>query len=173
MGLVATIVGTLMGGAVLSQLGINRSLWIFGGLQAISNVGYLILAVVGKNYPTMVLAINVENFCSGLGTAGFLGFLMSLCNAKFSATQFALLSSLMAVGRDLIAGPSSGEVAQRLRLWMAANPAIAANSWLGGFDGKGWALFFTITLLAALPGMLLLPIFAPWNGDQGQRSALR
>lgn len=172
LGLVATIVGTLMGGAVLSQIGINRSLWIFGGLQAISNVGYLILAIVGKNYLAMVAAINVENFCGGLGTAGFLGFLMSLCNAKFSATQFALLSSLMAVGRDLIAGPSSGEAAQRIQLWMQANPAIASNLFLGGFDGRGWALFFLITLLAAVPGLLLLPIFAPWNGNQSKRSAV-
>jgi MFS transporter, PAT family, beta-lactamase induction signal transducer AmpG len=166
LGLVATIVGTLMGGAVLSRIGINRSLWVFGSLQAISNVGYLIMAMVGKNYLVMIAAINVENFCSGLGTAGFLGFLMSLCNPKFSATQFALLSSLMAVGRDLIAGPSSGEVAQKVQLWMQANPAIAANPFLGGFDGKGWALFFIVTLLAAVPGLLLLPIFAPWRERQ-------
>jgi MFS transporter, PAT family, beta-lactamase induction signal transducer AmpG len=100
MGLLATIVGVLAGGAVLSQLGINRSLWVFGGLQAISNLSYLILAQLGKNYPFMVLAINIENFCAGLGTAAFVAFLMSLCNQRFSATQFALLSSLMAVSRS-------------------------------------------------------------------------
>jgi MFS transporter, PAT family, beta-lactamase induction signal transducer AmpG len=148
-------VGTLCGGAVLSQLGINRSLWVFGGLQAISNLAYWGLAMVGKDYTALVLAINVENFCSGLGTAGFLGFLMSLCNPNFSATQFALLSSLMAVGRDLIAGPSSGEFAQRLVMGVnvvGAKPDLA-----------GWGNFFLLTLLAALPGMLLLPFFAPWN----------
>ncbi|MBD1876095.1 AmpG family muropeptide MFS transporter [Nodosilinea sp. FACHB-131] len=163
LGLVATIVGTLAGGAALSQLGINRSLWIFGGLQALSNLGYLILAIVGKNYLVMVLAINVENFCAGLGTAGFVGFLMSLCNARFSATQFALLSSLMAVGRDLIAGPASGEIAQRLQQFVQSNPNIAAIPALAGATQQGWPLFFGITLLAALPGLMLLPVFAPWH----------
>jgi PAT family beta-lactamase induction signal transducer AmpG len=166
LGLVATIVGTLAGGAALSQLGINRSLWIFGGLQALSNLGYLILAIVGKNYLVMVLAINVENFCAGLGTAGFVGFLMSLCNPRFSATQFALLSSLMAVGRDLIAGPASGEIAQRLQQFVQNNPSLAAMPALGGASQQGWPLFFLITLIAALPGLLLLPVFAPWHQSE-------
>ena len=166
LGLVATIVGTLAGGAALSQLGINRSLWIFGGLQALSNLGYLILAIVGKNYLVMVLAINVENFCAGLGTAGFVGFLMSLCNPRFSATQFALLSSLMAVGRDLIAGPASGEIAQRLQQFVQNNPSQAAMPALGGATQQGWPLFFLITLIAALPGLLLLPVFAPWHQSE-------
>jgi MFS transporter, PAT family, beta-lactamase induction signal transducer AmpG len=168
LGLVATIVGTLAGGAALSQLGINRSLWIFGGLQALSNLGYLILAIVGKNYLVMVLAINVENFCAGLGTAGFVGFLMSLCNPRFSATQFALLSSLMAVGRDLIAGPASGEIAQRLQQFVQNNPSIAAIPALGGATQQGWPLFFLITLIAALPGLLLLPVFAPWHRRESE-----
>ncbi|MEO1145672.1 MAG: AmpG family muropeptide MFS transporter [Cyanobacteria bacterium J06638_22] len=140
MGLLATIVGTLVGGALLSQLGINRSLWVFGGLQALSNIVYLILANLGQNYPFMVLAINVENFCGGLGTAGFVAFLMSLCNARFTATQYALLSSLMAVSRDILVAPA-GKLAEQ----------------------TGWPLFFLITLLAALPGLALLPFFAPWQ----------
>jgi len=164
MGLVATIVGALAGGAVLSKIGINRSLWIFGALQAVSNLGYYLLAVAGKNFPAMVVAINVENFCGGLGTAGFLGFLMSLCNPRFSATQFALLSSLMAVGRDLMAGPASGELAQRLQPFIQSNPTLLGNAYLAGATQQGWALFFLMTLVAALPGLLLLPLFAPWNG---------
>lgn len=148
MGLVATIVGTLAGGALLSQLGINRSLWIFGGLQAVSNLAYFVLAKVGYNYALMVLSINIENFCAGLGTAAFVAFLMSLCNPRFSATQYALLSSLMAVSRDLLAAPA-GQIAA----------------------ATGWPLFFLITLVAALPGLLLLPWFAPW-GKGGEPSLM-
>lgn len=139
MGLLATIVGTLVGGAVLSQIGINRSLWIFGWLQMLSNLSYYVLAQVGQNYPVMVIAINLENFCDGLGTAAFVAFLMSLCNQRFSATQYALLSSLMAVTRLIVA--PSGALAQAV----------------------GWPSFFLLTLLAALPGLLLLPFFAPWK----------
>lgn len=142
MGLIATIVGTLAGGAFLSKLGINRSLWIFGGCQAISNLTYFVLAQLGKNYPFMVLTINIENFCAGLGTAAFLAFFMNLCNARFSATQFALLSSLMAVSRDILVAPA-GKIAQT----------------------TGWSLFFLLSFVAAIPGLVLLPIFAPWNGS--------
>jgi PAT family beta-lactamase induction signal transducer AmpG len=106
-----------------------------------------------------------------LGTAGFLGFLISLCNPRFSATQFALLSSLMAVGRDLIAGPTSGELAQRLQGWLQVNPTLAASTFLAGPTGQGWPLFFLLTLAASLPGLLLLPFFAPWNGGPPPISA--
>lgn len=165
IGLVATIVGTLAGGAILSKIGINRSLWVFGFLQAISNIGYYAIAVVGKNDYVLLAAINVENFCGGLGTAGFLGFLMVLCNPSFSATQFALLSSLFAVGRDLLASPFSGESAQFIQRNMPSWTAINQISWLAGSDGKGWALFFLLTLALAIPGMMFLPFFAPWNGE--------
>ncbi|MEE3717377.1 AmpG family muropeptide MFS transporter [Tumidithrix elongata RA019] len=163
LGLFATIVGTLTGGAILSQIGINRSLWIFGFLQAVSNLGYYALAIAGKNLYWLIAAINVENFCGGLGTAAFLGFLMSLCNPSFSATQFALFSSLFAVGRDLLASPAAGEIAQRLQQYVPTQPALSEMIYLAGSDRKGWPLFFLITLIAAIPGLLLLPFFAPWN----------
>ena len=140
MGLLATIVGTLAGGAILSKIGINRSLWVFGALQAVSNLAYFVLAQVGKNYSMLVLTINIENFCGGLGTAAFVAFLMSLCNPRFSATQYALLSSLMAVSRDILVAPA-GTLAK----------------------ATGWPVFFLISIVAALPGLLLLPVFAPWN----------
>lgn len=140
MGLIATIVGALAGGAILSKIGINRSLWLFGGLQAISNLAYFMQAQLGRNYPFMVLTINIENFCAGLGTAAFVAFLMSLCNQRFSATQYALLSSLMAVSRDILVAPAG---------------ALA--------ESTGWSLFFIISIVAAIPGLLLLPVFAPWN----------
>ncbi len=165
IGLVATIVGTLAGGAILSKIGINRSLWVFGFLQAISNIGYYAIAVVGKNDYVLLAAINVENFCGGLGTAGFLGFLMLLCNPNFSATQFALLSSLFAVGRDLLASPFSGESAQFIQRNLPSWTEINQIPWLAGSDGKGWALFFLFTLVLAIPGMMFLPFFAPWNGE--------
>ncbi|MDZ8088175.1 MAG: AmpG family muropeptide MFS transporter, partial [Nostoc sp. DedQUE12b] len=76
MGLIATIVGALAGGSILSTIGINRSLWVFGILQAVSNLAYFFLAYIGQNYQAMVLAINVEQFCGGLGTAAFVAFLM-------------------------------------------------------------------------------------------------
>lgn len=142
MGLIATIVGALLGGVVLSRLGINRSLWIFGILQGCSNLVYFLLAQLGQNYPFMVLAINIENLCSGLATAAFVAFLMSLCNQRFSATQFALLSSLMAFSRDILVAPA-GILAKEI----------------------GWSSFFLFTLVAALPGLLLLPWFAPWKSE--------
>jgi MFS transporter, PAT family, beta-lactamase induction signal transducer AmpG len=140
MGLVATIVGTLAGGAILSRIGLNRSLWVFGGLQAVSNLAYYVLANLGQNYQALVLTINIENFCGGLGTAAFVAFLMNMCNQRFSATQYALLSSFMAVSRDILVAPAG---------------AIAENT--------GWPLFFILSIVAAIPGLLLLPFFAPWN----------
>jgi MFS transporter, PAT family, beta-lactamase induction signal transducer AmpG len=140
MGLIATIVGTLAGGSLLSKIGINRSLWLFGFLQCVSNLAYFALAQVGKSYQALVITINVENFCAGLGTAAFVAFMMSLCNQRFSATQYALLSSFMAVSRDILVAPA-GSIAK----------------------STGWPLFFIISIVAAVPGLLLLPLFAPWN----------
>lgn len=140
MGLIATIVGTLIGGSIMSKIGINKSLWIFGILQALSNFSYFILAQLGHNYQVMVISINIENFCGGLGTAAFVAFLMSLCNHKFSATQYALLSSLNAVSRDLLVAPA-GKLVEII----------------------GWSNFFLFTLIIAVPGLLLLPYFAPWK----------
>ncbi|WP_414541216.1 AmpG family muropeptide MFS transporter [Nostoc sp. CCY0012] len=140
MGLIATIIGTLCGGAILSKIGLNRSLWVFGGLQAVSNLAYLLLAQAGQNYQGLVLTINIENFCGGLGTAAFVAFLMNMCNQRFSATQYALLSSFMAVSRDILVAPA-GSLAK----------------------STGWPLFFIISMVAAIPGLLLLPFFAPWN----------
>ncbi|WGV26042.1 AmpG family muropeptide MFS transporter [Halotia branconii] len=147
MGLIATIIGTLAGGAVLSKIGLNRSLWLFGGLQALSNLAYLLLAQVGKNYQVLILTINIENFCAGLGTAAFVAFLMNMCNQRFSATQYALLSSFMAVSRDILVAPAG---------------SLAKNT--------GWPLFFVISIIAAVPGLLLLPFFAPWNPKPGALS---
>ncbi len=140
VGLAAAIAGTVTGGAILARIGTNRSLWIFGVLQAGSNVGYWMLAKVGPSVACLTWVIGIENFCAGLVTAAFLGFLVSLCNPRFSATQFALLSGLMMLGRSLAAAPAGAVV-----------------------NMVGWEWFFMISVMAAIPGMLLLPIFAPWT----------
>lgn len=140
MGFIATTVGVLVGGIILTKIGINRALWVFGILQLLSNLGYYALAVAGKNYSLLVLAINIENFSAGLVTVATVAFLMSLCNHSFTTTQFALFSSLIAISRDIISAPA-GQLAK----------------------ATGWPSFFLLTLVAALPGLLLLPVVAPWK----------
>ncbi|MFN3926116.1 MAG: AmpG family muropeptide MFS transporter [Pseudanabaenaceae cyanobacterium] len=140
VGLTATIAGTLVGGAILSQLGIYRSLWLFGILQGATNFAYWVLAGVGHNLPLIIVTINIENFCTGMGTAAFVGFLLTMCNPTFSATQYAVLSSLVAFSRDVMVAPA-------------------------GFLVKaiGWHNFFLGTIAAAVPALLLLTLFAPAN----------
>jgi PAT family beta-lactamase induction signal transducer AmpG len=139
-GLVTTLAGTVAGGGIIAHIGINRSLWVFAWLQALSNLAFSGLAVLGRSYAGLVAAVGIENLCGGMGTAAFVAFLMSLCNKRFTATQYALLSSLMAVAR-VLAGVPSGLLAAKL----------------------GWPLFFLVSALGALPGMALLPRFAPWR----------
>ena len=141
-GLKATIVGVLAGGAALGRLGINRMLWIVAILQAISNLGYYFLSITERNQSYMLGVIVVENFVQGLVTAALLSFLMAMCNKRFSATQFALLSSLMAASRDILVAPAG---------------AIA--------ESAGWPSFFLITIAAGLPALLLLPFIAPWTRE--------
>jgi PAT family beta-lactamase induction signal transducer AmpG len=140
LGIGATMAGVVVGGVLVERAGINRSLWVAGLLQAVSNVAYYLLALAGASRTALIAAIVVENACTGVVTAVFLAFLMALCNVRYSATQFALLSSLMGVSRDVLVAPA-GAVAEAL----------------------GWPGYFLATVAAALPGMLLLPAFAPWN----------
>jgi PAT family beta-lactamase induction signal transducer AmpG len=141
MGFLATTVGVLAGGVIMTKINLNRSLWIFGGLQLLSNLGYYALAVAHKkDYSLLVIAVNIENFSAGLVTVATVAFVMSLCNHRFTTTQFALFSSLMAISRDVLSAP--------------------AGSWA---TATGWPTFFLLSLVAALPGLLLLPIVAPWN----------
>ncbi|MGB8663241.1 MAG: muropeptide MFS transporter AmpG, partial [Serratia inhibens] len=135
LGLFATIVGALFGGVLMQRLSLFRALMLFGILQAVSNLGYWILAVTDKNIMTMGSAIFLENLCGGMGTAAFVALLMTLCNKSFSATQFALLSALSAVGRVYV-GPVAG--------WFV--------------EAHGWPLFYLFSIAAALPGLLLLRV---------------
>jgi MFS transporter, PAT family, beta-lactamase induction signal transducer AmpG len=141
-GVIATILGVLAGGAIIGKFGINRSLWIFVVFQGLSNLTYYVLSLAEKNHTLMVTAVVVENFGLGLVTAGMTAFLMAMCNKRFTATQFALLSSLMAASRDILVAPA-GKIA----------------------EGLGWPSFFLITVAMAIPPLLLLPFIAPWSRD--------
>jgi len=133
MGLAATLVGVVFGGVLMAKLGLFRSLLAFGVLQAISNLTFMWLAAIGKDYGVMVLAVAFENLAGGMGTAAFVALLMAMCDKRFTASQFALLSALAAVGRVYV-GPASGYMVEAI----------------------GWTTFFGFTFLAALPGLVLL-----------------
>lgn len=156
IGLWLTIGGALLGGALMFKLGLWRSLMLFGVLQMLSNLGFWWLAVNGKGVmPSLVvpsfdwgivslaqatpvdggllMVIAFENLSGGMGTAAFVAFLMSLCNHRFTATQYALLSAFAAVGRVWV-GPLAGVLAETI----------------------GWPVFFIVSTAVALPALLLL-----------------
>ena len=133
MGLAATLVGVMFGGVLMAKLGLYRSLLAFGILQALSNLTFMWLASIGKDYGVMVLAVGFENLAGGMGTAAFVALLMAICDKRFTASQFALLSALAAVGRVYV-GPASGYMVEAI----------------------GWTTFFGFTFLVAIPGLLLL-----------------
>jgi PAT family beta-lactamase induction signal transducer AmpG len=156
IGLWLTIGGALLGGALMLKLGLWRALLVFGILQMASNIGFWWLAVSGKGLmpglvipafdwgfvslaaPTpvdggLLMVIAFENLSGGMGTAAFLAFLMSLCNQRFTATQFALLSAFASVGRVWV-GPLAGVLAESI----------------------GWPAFFIVSTIAALPALLML-----------------
>lgn len=138
----AVIGGALLGGIIMIWLGIYRSLWVFGFLQALSTAGFAVLARIGDNLGVLSAVIAFENISSGMGTAAFVAFMASITNKKFTATQYALLSSLMAFPRVLASAPT-------------------------GFLAKymGWEAFFILCTLIAIPGMLLLFKVASWKGN--------
>jgi PAT family beta-lactamase induction signal transducer AmpG len=132
-GLAATIGGALAGGALMAKLRLYRALMLFGILQAVTNLGFMVLAASGKSYPMLYAVIGAENLCGGMGTAAYVRLLMALCDRRFSATQYALLSALSAIGRVYV-GPIAGYLVGSL----------------------GWATFFFCTFLIALPGVFML-----------------
>jgi PAT family beta-lactamase induction signal transducer AmpG len=136
----ATIIGSLLGGLLMLRLGISRSLWVFGFLQAVSTAGFAVLARIGHSLPALSAVIGFENLSGGMGTAAYVAFMASITNKKFTATQYALLSSLMGVPRVMASAPT-------------------------GYFAKymGWFSFFIACALIAIPGMLLLLKFASWS----------
>ena len=132
-GVLATIIGTLIGGMVVSRIGLVKSLVLCGFLQGLSNLVYVGQVYAGNNAQVLMLNIFVENISGGMGTAAFVAYLSALCNKKYTATQYALLSSFMGLARDLFAA-TSGLLA-----------AIVS-----------WQWFFVGTTFMAVPGLLIL-----------------
>ncbi|WP_319589119.1 AmpG family muropeptide MFS transporter [uncultured Desulfobulbus sp.] len=133
----STIVGGLVGGTILLRIGIIKSLWIFGILQAVSILSFSALALMGNTITGLIVAIVLEQLTSGMGTCAYVAYMASLTNKKFTATQYALLSSCMGIPRVIIAAPAG---------WLA--------------ELVGWPLFFFGCAVAAIPGLLLLPLVA-------------
>lgn len=141
-GIFATIAGGLIGGILLIKLGLCKGLWIFGILQAISTLSFSALASVGAYRSVLTATVTFENLTGGMGTCAFTAFMASLCNKRFTATQYALLSSLMGIPRVIVSSPT-GFLAERL----------------------GWVHFFIFCTIAAIPGLVFLLRFKAWQGE--------
>jgi PAT family beta-lactamase induction signal transducer AmpG len=129
----ATVGGTIFGGVAMIRLGIIRSLWLFGVLQALSTAGFALLAVIGPNIAALSAVIAFENLSGGMGTSAYAAYMASITDKRFTATQYALLTSLMGIPRVLASAPT-GYLATQM----------------------GWSSFFILCTLIALPGLLLL-----------------
>ena len=142
-GLWPSVAGGLLGGVWMIKLGINRALWLFGVVQMCAILGFAWLATVGHSLPLLAIVIGIEALGVGLGTAAFVAFIAHTTHPNYTATQFALFTSLAAVPRTF---------------------ANAATGYL--VDSLGWMTFFLLCFFMAVPGMLLLLKVAPWNGQE-------
>jgi PAT family beta-lactamase induction signal transducer AmpG len=136
----ASITGGIIGGVWMVRLGINRALWIFGAVQAVAILGFAWLAYAGADVLLLALVIGFEAFGVGLGTAAFVSYIATTTDPRYTATQYALFTSLAAVPRTFVNSAVGFVVAE-----------------------TGWFLFFILCFVLALPGMLMLPKIAPWN----------
>ncbi len=142
-GLWPSVAGGLLGGVWMIKLGINKALWLFGVVQMCAILGFAWLATVGHSLPLLAIVIGIEALGVGLGTAAFVAFIAHTTHPNYTATQFALFTSLAAVPRTF---------------------ANAATGYL--VDSLGWMTFFLFCFFIAVPGMLLLLKVAPWNGQE-------
>jgi PAT family beta-lactamase induction signal transducer AmpG len=139
-GLAATLTGGFIGGAAMIRLGLRKSLWFFGVFQALTILGFALLAQKGKSLPSLMGIVVADNLASAMGTSAFVAFMASLTNKRFTATQYALLTSLMGVPRVIVSAPTG---------FLAA--------------AMGWTNFFIFCSLSAVPGLLLLLRFRKWH----------
>ncbi len=136
IGLTATIGGAILGGLATNSLGLGRALWVFGSLQIFSNLGYVLLANVPKSSLLLYGAMGFESLCQGLGTGAFSVLLLRMTQKRFSATQYALFSTLFGFGR-IFSGPVAGITV----------------------DAIGWSNFFLATMPLGIPGLYMLSRF--------------
>jgi len=133
IGLGATILGAVVGGTLMTRWSLPKSLLIFGVGQALSNFAFVALALIGKQYEMLIATVVIENLAGGMGTAAFVALVMSLCDHRFTATQFALLTSLESLNR----------------IWLG----VPAAKLVAALD---WGAFFFVTVLASLPGLWIV-----------------
>ena len=161
----STLVGTTVGGLLMVKIGINRSLWIFGVVQLVTILGFALLSVIGNDETALIAAsffgstvelttgetalfavVSGEYLGVGLGTAAFVAFIARTTDRRYTATQYALLTSVMGLPRT-VANASTGFLVEGFGQW----------------QGLGWTSFFLVCTALALPGMLMLKWVAPWN----------
>jgi PAT family beta-lactamase induction signal transducer AmpG len=141
----AAIAGSFLGGAMLIRWGLNKCLWLFGFFQILSILGYVALSIVGGELWMLFIAVTLEYLGVGLGAIGLLTYMSKLTNTHFTATQFALFTSIMVIPRTF-ANASTGFI----------------------IEAVGYTEFFLICFACAVPGMLMLFIIAPWNGAESK-----
>jgi len=146
-GLIAAIVGGIVGGVVMIKLGINRALWVFGVVQLMSIAGFAVLADMGPNPFMLGVVVALEYLGVGLGAAALTAFMARTTNPAFAATQLALFTALAALPRNIVSA-ITGIIVERV----------------------GWTTFFLICMVCAIPGMLLLFKVAPWSEQDLERT---
>lgn len=132
-GIIATIVGGFIGGAIIPRLGMVKSLWVCGIAHALTNLMFVAQAKIGADVGFLMFSITLENITGGMGTVAFVAFISSLTHAQFTATQYALLSSLSAIGRTWLSTPAG---------WFV--------------EKLGWSEFFLLAAALAIPGLIIL-----------------
>jgi PAT family beta-lactamase induction signal transducer AmpG len=142
VGTAALLFGAFVGGALTLRAGLYRALWIIGALQAGSTACFILLAYAGHDRGWLSTVIAFENIAVGMGSAALIAFMAALTNRQFTATQFALLSTLATLPRSLLSAPSG---------FMAA--------------ALGWPQFYLMCTLLAIPGLLMLPLVRHWFGE--------
>ena len=147
-GIIATLAGAVAGGVAVARLGIMRALLLCGILQMLSNLMYVVQALAGNDPWTLTVTIAAENFTGGMGTAAFVAYLSRLCAVAFTATQYALFSSLAAVGRTVLS---------------------STGGWLA--DRLDWIWFFVATAACALPGLVVLGLLMRAEASHAREEA--